>query len=536
MAVIQKDFNYMAFPQSFQRGNPIPLDKSSLFFGFDAMQEYARTDVTAYVGQILACVNESAGSATAYIIINATGDLKEVGAATLGDDKTITLNDGILALKNWGVEYYRWVDAVGEEGQEGYVAGHHEKQIVDETHPWLAGLEPKAVAGADGTFELAWYQPSTTTVEGLSSTVSTIRTAVDNINNALGTAETEGTIRGDIKALQDDVADKISTAGGTLTGDLVLADGGKAISDTAVANMVASAGHLKRAVVEELPEVSAADADTIYMVKDASATGADQYKEYMLIEGALVQIGDTSVDLTGYIKADETVPPEQGKLLTWTQTGTVAASEKAIADLAVLSDVDKKVDKAEGKSLIDDTEIARLASMATIKSVGSGLALSEEGVLTGAQEYVLPAATTETLGGVKIGSGVEATEGVLSAKVKAGNGLSLGEDGIAMAVATADTAGAMSAEMYVKLSNVETGAQVNTIEGVLIGEDVATINEERKVVIPVATDTAFGVVKSAQDMNTIAVDTEGVMTVNRVGVSKLANEEGTELVLNCGKA
>ena len=191
MAVIQKEFNYMAFPQSFSRGNPIPLDKSSLWFSMEEMSNYSKTDATAYVGQILTLVNEADNSATAYIISNAAGDLVEVGAATLGDDKTITLDEnGVLSLKSWGKEYYRWVDAVGEEGQEGYVAAHHEKQLVDETHPWIAGLEPKSVAGTDGTFEIAWYQPSTTTVEDLSSAVNSLQTSVETIQQTIGGVDT----------------------------------------------------------------------------------------------------------------------------------------------------------------------------------------------------------------------------------------------------------------------------------------------------------------------------------------------------------
>ena len=59
MAVIQKQFNYMAFPQSFSRGNPIPLDKSAVWYDFAAMVEYAQSGATAYVGQVLAYVNEA---------------------------------------------------------------------------------------------------------------------------------------------------------------------------------------------------------------------------------------------------------------------------------------------------------------------------------------------------------------------------------------------------------------------------------------------------------------------------------------------
>ena len=62
MAVIQKEFNYMAFPQSFSRGNPIPLDKSSLWFSMEEMSNYSKTDATAYVGQILTLVNEADNS------------------------------------------------------------------------------------------------------------------------------------------------------------------------------------------------------------------------------------------------------------------------------------------------------------------------------------------------------------------------------------------------------------------------------------------------------------------------------------------
>ena len=545
MAVIKKDYNKMALPLSIERANPISLDSTAVWYDFAAMTEYAQSGATAYVGQVLAYVNEADNTAKAYIIADAAGTLTEVGAATLGDDKTITLEDGTLALKNWGKEYYRWVDAVGEEGKEGYVAGHHEKQVVDAEHPWIAGLEPKAVAGADGTFELAWYQPSTTTVEGLNSTVSTIRTAVDEINTALGDAETKNTIRGDIAGLKTDVAKKIDAAGGTMTGDLILADGSKAASekvvDTKVATAVASAGHLKRLVVEQLPEVSAADVDTIYMVKDATVTTGDAYKEYMVIDGAFAQIGDTTVDLNPYAK--KAVPATANNIAVLGEDGALVDGGMTIAALksGIENDYNgklaNKVDVVDGKSLVDNTLITKLDGLANIKTIGANLTLNEAGELSAQDSYELPVANDTTLGGVKIGSGLEATtEGVLSAKVKAGNGLSLGVDGIEMAAASADAAGAMSAEMFLKLSNIEAEAQKNVVVGALIGTDVAEINEDKRIVVPVATAEKFGTVKSAADNNKVAVGEDGTMTINNVGVSKLTNEEGTELVLNCGNA
>ena len=541
MAVIQKDYNKMALPLSIERANPISLDSTAVWYDFAAMVEYAQSGATAYVGQVLAYVNEADNTAKAYIIADTNGTLTEVGAATLGDNKTIVLEEGTLALKNWGKEYYRWVDAVGEEGKEGYVAGHHEKQVVDGTHPWIAGLEPKAVAGADGTFELAWYQPSTTTVEGLNSTVSSIRTTVEGITAALGDAETDGTIRGDIADLKTEVAKKIDAAGGTMTGDLTLADGSKAASETVVdkkiATAIGSAGHLKRLVVEQLPEVSAADVDTIYMVKDTSVTTGDAYKEYMVIDGAFAQIGDTSVNLEPYAT-----------------TADVEAKVKVVqddlnehkADAVAHITADERnawngkldADNADYTTLVANKQ--KLVDIPAIKTIGTGLTLNEDGTLVGAQEYELPVATADRLGGVKAGgAGVSiAADGVVSAKVKAGNGLSVGEEGIVLATATDAAAGAMTAEEHVKLSNIEEGAQRNAVVGALVGGTVVTPNENKQIIIGYADEERAGVVKSssAEAKNKVRVEADGTMSLNAVGVSKLTNEDDCELILNCGNA
>ena len=541
MAVIQKDYNKMALPLSIERANPISLDSTAVWYDFAAMVEYAQSGATAYVGQVLAYVNETDNTAKAYIIADTNGTLTEVGAATLGDNKTIVLEEGTLALKNWGKEYYRWVDAVGEEGKEGYVAGHHEKQVVDDTHPWIAGLEPKAVAGADGTFELAWYQPSTTTVEGLNSTVSSIRTTVEGITAALGDAGTDGTIRGDIADLKTEVAKKIDAAGGTMTGDLTLADGSKAASetvvDTKIATAIGSAGHLKRLVVEQLPEVSAADVDTIYMVKDATVSTGDAYKEYMVIDGAFAQIGDTSVNLEPYATTAD-VEAKVKVVQDDLNEHKADAVAHITADERTAWNGKLDANNADYTTLVANKQ--KLVDIPAIKTIGTGLTLNEDGTLVGAQEYELPVATADRLGGVKAGgAGVSiAADGVVSAKVKAGNGLSVGEEGIVLATATDAAAGAMTAEEHVKLSNIEEGAQRNAVVGALVGGTVVTPNENKQIIIGYADEERAGVVKSssAEAKNKIRVETDGTMSLNAVGVSKLTNEDDCELILNCGNA
>ena len=74
----------------------------------------------------------------------------------------------------------------------------------------------------------------------------------------------------------------------------------KTEADTAIATAVANADHLKREIVEVLPEAATADENTIYMVGTGAGSEDSSYEEYMLINGAFEKIGDSKVDLTGY--------------------------------------------------------------------------------------------------------------------------------------------------------------------------------------------------------------------------------------------
>ena len=86
MAIIKQNGGYNALPISYKRTNPIPLDKSSVWYDYDQMANYAKTDKTAYVGQILSLVNSDDFTAKAYIILNVQGDLELLGNATLSSD------------------------------------------------------------------------------------------------------------------------------------------------------------------------------------------------------------------------------------------------------------------------------------------------------------------------------------------------------------------------------------------------------------------------------------------------------------------
>ena len=110
-------------------------------------------------------------------------------------------------------------------------------------------------------------------------------------------------------------------------------------TDTKIAEAVAAADHLKREIVESLPDVGDADENTIYMVPQGGSiedpgTSASHYNEYMLINGAFELIGSSQVDLSGY--ATETFV-------------TNAINALDVADTAVANQYVSQVVETDGK-------------------------------------------------------------------------------------------------------------------------------------------------------------------------------------------
>ena len=84
-----KSFAFMEFPLSMSRQDAFPLDKNSMS---DA-QTYAQTNPTAYVGQVIAVVEE--GVSTVYQIKNAAGELEALGTGDLEGDVDAIVDDRI---------------------------------------------------------------------------------------------------------------------------------------------------------------------------------------------------------------------------------------------------------------------------------------------------------------------------------------------------------------------------------------------------------------------------------------------------------
>lgn len=123
---------------------------------------------------------------------------------------------------------------------------------------------------------------------------------------------------------------------------------------TYVGEQISNANHLKREIVTEIPKPETTDENTIYMLKIESATGNDKYREYLLIDGTMQCVGDTSVDLTDYAKTAD-VDKQLNKKADKTEIPTVPTNVSGFANdagyLTEHQDISNLVVKEEGKGL-----------------------------------------------------------------------------------------------------------------------------------------------------------------------------------------
>ena len=187
-------------PLNIRRGNPNPLDNSSVWPSFDDAYNYAKDDATAYVGQILTVVEDvvvkeivegaevekTIKTATAYVIDNEAGDLKEVGSSPVGDENTVTVaEDGTVSL--YGIAGLELTREVEKDGQ---------------TITEKINYQPLLVEG-----KLTWVEPSATTVEGLDAKIEGVKTRLNAVESTIGkAAEGEDEATGLFKAIDDNAA------------------------------------------------------------------------------------------------------------------------------------------------------------------------------------------------------------------------------------------------------------------------------------------------------------------------------------------
>lgn len=140
-------------------------------------------------------------------------------------------------------------------------------------------------------------------------------------------------------------------------------------ANTVISAAVANAQHLKREIVENLPAVGNANADTIYMVAKTGGTGNQKYDEYMLINGAFEKIGDSAVDLTDYATKKEVDTAKNDAIAAAARDATTKANEaKKDAVAAAATDATTKADKARDDAI---TAAGTAADVKILDAIGA---------------------------------------------------------------------------------------------------------------------------------------------------------------------
>ena len=484
----------LGFPLNFRRGNPNPLDNSSVWASLEAAKNYAATDPVAYVGQILTVVDHVNNVATVYAIQDEAGNLKKVGTSPVGDESTITVaGDGTVSLYGVsGLELTRTDDG----GQTTKIT-----------------YQPLLVDG-----KLTWVEPSSTTVEGLATEIQSLKTRVDTvessnntaiegINSKIGTV-TEGKtvveMINDAKteATYDDTA--LSGRVATIEGDYLKAADKTAIenkmaTDIATAKTEAIETVLGKAVPEDfdtLKEIAAwIQSDTtasaqlvtrVTNIENDYLKGADKTELQGKIDalesfvGTLPE-GATSTTVIAYIKevVDGIKIGDYAKAADLTAlTNRVKTLEDVGAEKNIINSVDTEqftvdenrkltmkpiaIDKVTGLSAAIDSKVDKVE--------GSRLISSDEA--TKLEKLVLSADGTVEISGEINASNVK----------ELGTWITTNRDTIP---------GLLSATDATKITGIESGAQVNIIESVSIN-GIDLVAEDKKVNIPLATATSDG--------------------------------------------
>lgn len=329
MSITNKFFEALNDPKAalwsagvaFNRSNPLPLDKWSVFQDKASAIAYAESNPVAYPGQVIAVYDNNAMQAfiLAEVVVGegeeATSklNLQPIGIIPTGDGAISISPEGVITL---GVDNATIEVIDGALTLIGYADAEEGAQLV------------KTENG------LAWIKPDGSEVSEL---VENLTNDVDVLKEQIGqkaSVDEEGTeipasgIYADIETLQNEKAN---------AADVYTKDE----TDQAIKKQIDEIDHLKRKIVvsAESIDLTAKNADQyIYMAPNADGT----YDEYMVLEGELEKVGDWKVNLDAYATKEE--------LENETKRAKVAESAALEAATAAQDAVDDLTEVVEGKA------------------------------------------------------------------------------------------------------------------------------------------------------------------------------------------
>ena len=441
MASYEGITNTLSFAVALAANKAFPLDPRQMFGSLEAAQAAAAeaenagsSNTVYYYGMPLVVFEED--QATMYVI-NGDNTLKAVGTATYGDDKTIVIDaeTGKLSLKGFGEEYfayhaadniiptgsYTYPDNMPQDASEGdYIqisgtwyqytssawaaaaSNPHESSYYELTSGWKSGLEPK-VAGTADNYYLAWYEPSTTTLEGISSIISSVQTAVQELNTALG--ETNENVAANTTAISDEASraqeaetaldgrlDTVEGAIATLNGNEQTEGSVKKQVADAIAAIIASAPESFDTLKEISDWISTHGQDAATMNTNIQAnttaitaleTLVGELPEGISATNVMDYIAEAVADEETRATAAENALNERLTAAESTLSGLGTAAKKNVEDFATA---------AQGAKA--DTAVQEI----TADGAGNITVDSDEPI----NVYTLPTASTTVKGGVKV--------------------------------------------------------------------------------------------------------------------------------------
>ena len=305
---------------------------------------------------------------------------------------------------------------------------------------------------------------ATTSSGDLAADVSALQGKVSALEDSIGTKEEESSIVAtNLWAAIEEIKAAYETADSAINTNLTTNYYNRTETDAKIDEKIAAkvsstykaAGSIEFA---SLPALSATEEGKVYNVSDAFTTTEN------FVEGAGRQYpAGTNVVC---IDTDEDV-------YKWdVLAGFVDLSGYATTE-SVTSALNNKVDKVDGSSLVENTDIAKLKGLATINGVTEELEINSEGNVLG----------VKAVGQDKVTGLTDALSGKLS--------------------------------------------------GVTIGS-TPLVPADGVVTIGIATESAIGVVKGVSTENGVSVGADGAMSVNSINVDKLVQTAGSELILNGG--
>lgn len=257
------------------------------------------------------------------------------------DNKSIsTLTDGqTISLKNFGIQYYKYIPASGSIETDDFIAAHYEIQIVDENNPWKAYLEPKVIE-ENGELVLGWFEPNPTTIDGVQDQILELNDSIGNINGKVTNLES---------LLNNNYYTKKET-------------------EDYVIGKIAEVDHLIRKTFNSLEEANAFiltedhPENYIYMILASKDFWGDnnKYDEYIYINNSLEKVGSWETDLSDYVKKQEGY-----SLVSDTEIARLATMETG-AQKNYITSVDTDFTVTEGKLFLNSLSIAKINNLETL--------------------------------------------------------------------------------------------------------------------------------------------------------------------------